>query len=104
MRSLPVVFSARAERQLDDLFEYIEGSSGRGPAETYVAQIISFCIGLGDFPERGTRRDDLRPGVRTVGFRKRATVVFAVRSDRVAILGVFYGGQDFEAVLREEPE
>jgi hypothetical protein len=49
-------------------------------------------------PERGTKRDDLRPKLRTVGFRRRATILFevdfAVR--RVVIHGVYYAGRSFE--------
>jgi len=33
-------------------------------------------------PERGTKRDDLRLGLRTVGFRRRAMILFEI--DRAA--------------------
>ncbi|MGB5087418.1 MAG: type II toxin-antitoxin system RelE/ParE family toxin [Methylocystis silviterrae] len=55
---------------------------------------------LETFPERGTRRDDLRPGLRTIGFRRRVTIAFAVETDAVTIIGIFYGGQDLEAALQ----
>lgn len=54
------------------------------------------------FPERGTQRNDIRPGLRTTGYRHRATIAFEVTSDTVNILGVYYGGQDYEADLRDE--
>jgi toxin ParE1/3/4 len=38
----------------------------------------------------------LRPGLRTIGFRRRVTIAFAVEAEVVTIIGVFYGGQDFE--------
>jgi toxin ParE1/3/4 len=56
------------------------------------------------FPERGTRRDDLSPGLRIVGYRRRATIAFTVESDAVIIQGIFYGGQDYEAALRDQSE
>ena len=56
------------------------------------------------FPERGTRRDDLAPGIRTIGFERRATIAFAVSADTVRIVRVFYGGRDFEAELRDEQD
>ena len=51
------------------------------------------------FPERGAQRDDLLPRLRPVGYRRRVTIAFRVdaASATVTILGVFYGGQDFEA-------
>nr|WP_166144715.1 type II toxin-antitoxin system RelE/ParE family toxin [Methylosinus sp. RM1] len=68
-------------------------------AERFTAAIVDYCESLRSFPERGTCRDDLRPGLRTIGFRRRATIAFAVEADVVTIVGVFYGGQDFEASL-----
>jgi toxin ParE1/3/4 len=35
-----------------------------------------------------------------MGFERRVTIAFTVEGDSVIILGVFYGGQDYEAVLR----
>lgn len=63
--------------------------------------IAEFCFSLTTFPERGTRRDDIRPGVRVTNYRKRAVIAFTVDigAEQVFILGVFYGGQDFEAAL-----
>ena len=52
--------------------------------------------------QRSTKRDDLRPGVRIVGFRRRVTIAFSVRGAAVEILGVFYGGRSFESVLRDD--
>ena len=57
---------------------------------------------LQTFPERGTRRDRIRPGLRTMGFERRATIAFMVGDDEVLIVRVFYGGQHFEPALRSE--
>lgn len=65
---------------------------------------MDHCEGFGTFPKRGTRRDDIRPGLRTIGFRRRATIAFTVGDDTVTILGIFYGGQDYEAALQNEGE
>jgi toxin ParE1/3/4 len=66
-----------------------------------VDRIVTFCRGLSMFPLRGKARDDLLPGLRTIGFERRATIAFMVTTDAVLIEGVFYGGQDFEASFRE---
>ena len=60
------------------------------------------CVALATFPERGTHRDEIRPNLRTIGYDRRITIAFSVDEKRghVAIHGVFYGGQDFEVVLR----
>jgi toxin ParE1/3/4 len=35
------------------------------------------------------------------GFERRVTIAFAVTSDAVLVEGIFYGGQDFDATLRD---
>jgi toxin ParE1/3/4 len=86
---------------LDRLHRYIADRGGQGIADGYVDRIVTFCQALSTFPLRGKARDDLLPGLRTVGFERRATIAFMVMTDTVLIEGVFYGGQDFEANFRE---
>jgi toxin ParE1/3/4 len=45
-------------------------------------------------------RDDIRPGLRIVGFERRVTIAFSVDDGRVTILRVFYGGRDWENAFR----
>ncbi|WP_375511917.1 type II toxin-antitoxin system RelE/ParE family toxin [uncultured Nostoc sp.] len=70
--------------------------------EHYISSIIAFCQSLSTFPERGTKRDDLRPNLRIIGYAKRVTIAFSVEPDRVIIHGAFYGGQDYDSFIREE--
>lgn len=92
-----VLFTARAQRQLEHLYGYIATRSGENRADDYVDRIVGFCQGLSTFPQRGTARDDLLPGLRTIGFERRVTIAFLVTTDAVLIEGIFYGGQDLEA-------
>ena len=59
--------------------------------------MIDYCDSFETFPELGLKRDDLRPRLRIIGFRKRVSIAFRVEESSVIILGVHYGGQDFEA-------
>jgi toxin ParE1/3/4 len=63
--------------------------------------MIDYCEAFDMFPQRGTSREDLRPRLRTIGFRRTATIAFSIAVEIVTIVGVFYGGQDFEAVLKD---
>jgi toxin ParE1/3/4 len=103
MKSYAVIFTPRAERQLALLYQTIADDGGEARADKYVGKIVAACEALSAFPERGTKRDDLRPRLRTMGYRKSVTIAFSVNSatDAVTIHGVFYGGQDFERALRE---
>ncbi|MDN5927026.1 MAG: type II toxin-antitoxin system RelE/ParE family toxin [Hyphomicrobiales bacterium] len=82
----------------------IAGVGSPTVAARYVDSIVDYCENLQTFPHRGTRRDDLRPGLRTLGFRRRVTILFEVADDTVNIIGVYYGGQDYEAALRDSEE
>ena len=51
------------------------------------------------FPDRGIKRDDLRPGLRILGFERRAAIALQVTADSVTILRILYGGRDLETVF-----
>jgi toxin ParE1/3/4 len=92
-----IVFRPEAEADLFSLYRYIADRSGRDRAASYIARIETSCMALANFPERGTARDDLAPGIRIVGFERRVSIAFQVKGDTVRIVRVFYGGRDFEA-------
>lgn len=97
---MKVIFTARAQRHVVRLHNYITEKAGGRVADAYAARIVSFCQGLRTFPLRGQKRDDLLPGLRTIGFERRITIAFVVEEKKVVIEGIFYGGQDFEAAFR----
>jgi toxin ParE1/3/4 len=59
------------------------------------------CMSLAEFPGYGTPREDIRPGARMIPFRRRVTIAYSVRGTQIRILGIFDGGRDFEALLRD---
>lgn len=63
---------------------------------------MSYCESLCTFPHRGTMRDDVRPGLRITNYKKRAVIAFDVDAEQVSIIGVFYGGQDYETILQDD--
>ena len=91
-----VAFSEEAELQLQKLEEYLAERFYPANAERYVQRLIEACHSLGAAPYRGTRREDLAPGVRMTGFERRVTIYFKVIEDQVVILGIAYGGRSFE--------
>ena len=92
-----VVFHDDAKRDLGNLSDWVAERASVRTARGYAARIRRYCERFDVFSERGTRRDDLRPGIRTIGFERRVTIVFTVTPDEVVILRLFYGGRDVEA-------
>lgn len=97
-----VVFTPEAQEQLAALYRYIAAAASPEIAERYAGAIVTYCEGLQTFPHRGSRRDDIRPGLRITNYKKRAVIAFDVDAEMVSIIGVFYGGQDYETVLQAD--
>ena len=96
-----VVFTPEAEDQLTDLYRYIAEVSSPEIASGYTDAIVTYCEGLAQFPGRGTARSDIRPGLRTTSYKKRTIIAFSILDDKLAIIGIFYGGRDYETILRD---
>jgi toxin ParE1/3/4 len=94
-----VTFRPLAEADLFELYRYIAERDGPAIAGRYIDRIEAACMALENFPARGTRRYDIRPGLRTVGFERRATITFKIVGREVVIIRIFYGGRDFERIL-----
>lgn len=102
-----VRFSPEADEQLATLEQYLTTASGSiATGEQYVDDVVSFCESLVTFPERGQRRDDLVPGLRITHYRSRAIIAFLVdtKAELVSIVGVFYGGQNYETAFTPESD
>jgi toxin ParE1/3/4 len=99
-----VFITRSAEADLLAIYDYIAERAGAGAAYRFSQSIETYCLDMGTVPERGTRRDDLRPGLRTVGFKRRATVVFELDRQRrkVIILGIYYAGRSFADKFEDE--
>jgi plasmid stabilization system protein ParE len=100
--SYRVVFTPEAEEQLVALYCYVAEVASPDIAAQYTEAIISYCEDMRVFPHRGTMRDDVRPGLRITHYKKRTVIAFTVEIERVSIIGVFYGGRDYETVLKDE--
>ncbi len=99
-----VVYSPRAHEQLRTIYDWIAGEAGPVMAQRYVLSIYDYCDDLANFPLRGRARDDLSPGMRVIGFRRRAIVAFLVTESDVEIHGVYYGGVDYESLIHDSLE
>lgn len=95
-----VLYTAEAERHLDDIFDYIARENHRPAAAAKVLREINQkCHLYARFPFASQSRDDLGPGVRCFvaeGF----VVICKPIDDDVIILAVLHGHQDIPAVFR----
>ena len=65
-------------------------------ALNYIERLETYCAGFENAGERGQRRDDIRAGLRIVGFEQRVAIAFTVSNTEVTILRLYYGGQNWK--------
>lgn len=99
MRKREVVFSPEAQADLNGLYDYIADNASPERAIGYVRRIEKYCLGFEVAAQRGLRRDDIRPGLRIVGFERRITIAFHIEMGRVTIDRIFYAGRDLSAAF-----
>ena len=81
------------------IYDVIAKLADPATGAAFVEQIIAHCMNFDLASERRNRRDDIRPGLRITGYRRRVTIAFSVTETRVEILRIFYGGVDWEPLL-----
>ncbi|MEO6376444.1 MAG: type II toxin-antitoxin system RelE/ParE family toxin [Caulobacteraceae bacterium] len=97
-----IAFSPEARGDLVNLYDWIADAASAETALAYIERIEAFLTTFDIGSERGVRRDDIRPGLRIIGFERRLTVAFTVYETEVVILRLFYGGQNWPATLEDE--
>lgn len=70
-----------------------------------MSAILDNTDGSPVFPLAGRARHDVRPGMRTTAFKKKTLIAYEVDESSgepvLNALGVFHGGQDWEAAVSE---
>jgi toxin ParE1/3/4 len=88
-----LVFRPEAKADILNLHDYIASHAGATVAAAYLDRLERACSHLTTFPERGTVRSELIPGIRIIGFERRTSIAFRVEGDVVEILRLLHGGQ-----------
>jgi toxin ParE1/3/4 len=68
-----VVFAPEALDDLVGIYDYIAAHAGAVRAVAYIGRIETYSRGFDLGAQRGRRRDDIRLGLRIVGFERRVS-------------------------------
>ena len=98
-----VVYAAQARAHLLSIESYIATQATPAIAERFINAIIAKCNPLEHSPYLGTPHDDWRPGLRTITYKRAATIGYVVEGDRVVIIGVAYRGRDLASFFAQQP-
>jgi toxin ParE1/3/4 len=96
-----IIVTPEARDQIDQLYRYM-ATQDADTALRFSGRLLDHIATLAEFPQRSTPREDIRPGLRTVAWKRRATIAYVVEERDVVIVGVFYAGRDMDGLLREE--
>ena len=90
---------------LDDLraiYDWVADHSDEAAAAAYRDRILQACMRLIDFPNRGSRRDHLLPGLRAVSFQRRAMILYLIEGPKVVMVRVLHHGRDQELAFNDD--
>lgn len=82
-----------------ELYDWIATQASPQVAMGYLDRVEAFCGRLSVGSERGHRRDDVRSGLRILGFERRLTIALTVDDETVTVLRVFTAGKNWETSL-----
>jgi toxin ParE1/3/4 len=95
-----VEIADEARDDLIRLYEWIAKAASPAVALSYIERLETHIQGFDIASERGHLREDIRPGLRIVGFEHRITIAFTVEDEQVIILRIFYGGQNWTELIQ----
>jgi toxin ParE1/3/4 len=102
IQRLAVVLSENAISDLDAIgIHILENSGSENIANGFVDRIKERCQSIGNAPRGGRSRDDIVRGLRTVPFEHSAVITYLIESDVIHIVNIFYGGRDYETLMRD---
>ncbi|MCZ8544802.1 type II toxin-antitoxin system RelE/ParE family toxin [Mesorhizobium qingshengii] len=102
IRRLEVEYRESASDDLANIFTHIAEATGSSDvALRFVLRIEDRCQSIGNAPRGGRSRDHIVPGLRTVPFEHSAVIAYIVEDDLVRIVNIFYGGRDYETLMRD---
>jgi len=97
---MAVFVSPRVRAELDDIWRHTATESASiDIANRVVESITDQFVQLSKHPHLGRRRDDLRPGLRSVTVSS-YIVIYRVDGSNVRILHVVHGRRDIKSAIR----
>ena len=103
MGGYEVVLAEAALEDLAAIRKHVAITSSPQAADRLLERIFDHLDGLATTPMRGTSRQDIRPGLRTMGWRRTLTIAVWVdeAARRAVVVGVFFRGRDVASALRK---
>lgn len=96
-----IAYSEESRGDLDAIFDHIAGDSPDA-AHSLIDHIERRIEILSAQPWIGHKRHRLPQRFRVLSLDRKVTIVYTVQPRRVDVLRIFYGGQDYDAILAKK--
>jgi toxin ParE1/3/4 len=96
-----IILRPAAVEDLAAIYDWIADHANDETATAYRDRLLAACTRLADFPSRGSARDDVRPGLRTIAFERRAVIVYFVEESEVRIARILHHGRDLHRTFQD---
>jgi toxin ParE1/3/4 len=93
-----IIWSADAERDIDDIWDYLASEASVRVADEVVRNIFRACEKLISYPSLGRPRDNLIPGVRSILAHPYA-VFYRTSGSNIEIARVLHQRRDIDAIF-----
>ncbi|SRR5581483_8248485 len=94
----PRIWSPEAEADLQTIWRHLAEAASPAIADRAVIGIYQLAFVVGGYPDFGRTREDIRPGLRSVRF-KRWVVFYRVTRAAIEIVRVFDERRDVDAIF-----
>lgn len=89
-----ISFTPRAERDIDEIFEYTADRWGHAQAEDYIGKIRARCAAIASGALVGRGASDIRPGYRRLWVGAHV-IFYRAAQDRIEIIRILHARMDF---------
>ncbi len=98
-----IVYSPEAEHDLELIDGFIAEYAGVAAADRVLDSIRMAVSKLADFPNKGTVRHDIIPGLRAIPAAEKAVICLIVddNTHTIKIVCVTYAGQDWQTIAKD---
>jgi toxin ParE1/3/4 len=94
-----VFLSVGAEVDLLEITSFVS-SGDEVLVRKFVARFTEVLNMLAEYPEMGRKRDDLRPGLRSISFSP-YLVIYQIQSEGIEVVRLVHGAREIEALFHE---
>lgn len=95
-----VIITDDAQTDLFNIYHWVVAEAGVEIADGYYGRIEARLFALDRYPNRGSPREDLGEGIRSVSFERRITILYRVETNIVRIMRIVSSARELGSAMQ----